>query len=442
MADSDTTVTVLRRDALQIPTLVVSATTPSGELTVALGLEPLIAGSAPECDLVIVDPRVSRQHCRLCVDERGITVRDLASKNGTFVREVSVVEALVAPGVPITIGSTRIVVRVEGAPSVVPLSLSASFGGVIGSSLAMRALFAQLERASASDATVLVVGETGTGKEILARAIHEASPRRDGPFEVLDCTAVAPDLLEAELFGWVRGAFTGAHESREGVLARAQGGTLFVDELGELPLELQPKLLRALEARQLRQIGSNEWRSFDARIVCATHRDLRAAVASGSFREDLYYRVAMIRALVPPLRDRKPDIPLLVERFLAEQTPPRTLDDLPPGAMALLLAHDWPGNVRELWNTVARLALFPSIEQAIEDMASTGGGTASKVTLSRLPLRDARALVVEHFEREYVASKLREHAGNVSRAAESMGVSRQFLHRLMDRYAIVREPAW
>jgi transcriptional regulator with PAS, ATPase and Fis domain len=437
----DTTLTLLRRDALEVPSLSLTASDASGEVArVPLALRPLVVGSAPDCDVVIADPQVSRQHCRIALGEQGIEILDMGSKNGTYIRDVAIVEARVGPGVPVTIGSTRLTVQVDGAPTVVPLSLSASFGEAIGGSLPMRALFAQLTRAASTDATVLLVGETGTGKELLARALHDASPRRAGPFEVLDCAGVSPSLLEGELFGWTRGAFTGALTARDGVLLGAHGGTLFVDELGELPLELQPKLLRALEARQVKPLGGNEWRSFDARIVCATHRDLRADVAAGTFREDLFYRVAMVEARVPPLRERRQDIPLLVERFLSEQQPPHAIDDLPPGALSLLLSHDWPGNVRELWNTVARLSLFSEID---EEMGSVPApATLSTLRLGTLPLREARALVVEHFERQYMTSKLREHAGNVSRAAESMGVSRQFLHRLMERYGIRRDPAW
>jgi transcriptional regulator with PAS, ATPase and Fis domain len=254
---------------------------------------------------------------------------------------------------------------------------------------------------------------------------------------VLDCAGAGAALLEADMFGWREGAIPGAAEARDGILRAAHGGTLFVDAIGELPLDLQPKLVRALDTKQVKPLGGCEWYPVDVRILCATHHDLRAEVANGRFREDLFYRVAAVQAWVPPLRARKQDLPLLVERFLAEQRPPRTLDDLPPNTMSLLLAHDWPGNVRELWNTVTRLSIFPD-----DEVGRAHDPWSSGAAMPDLGLREARALVVEHFERHYVARKLREHAGNVSRAAAAVGVSRQFLHRLMERYAIQRsEPA-
>jgi transcriptional regulator with PAS, ATPase and Fis domain len=296
----------------------------------------------------------------------------------------------------------------------------------------MRALFARLESAAATDETVLLLGESGTGKELLARAIHDASARKDGPFVVFDCSAVAPTLVEAELFGVVRGAFTGADRDREGILEQAGGGTLFLDEVGELPLDLQPKLLRVLEARQFRRVGANTWRPFQARVVAATHRDVAARVKTGEFRQDLYYRLAVLAARVPPIRERLGDIELLVERFLAERRPPLTVHDLPPHGLAMLLAHDWPGNVRELRNALTRMVVFQDASAGLDPLA--GEGTADP--LIRLPLREARQQVIERFEQTYLAAQLRVHRGNVSRAAEAVGVSRQFLHRLIERHGL------
>jgi transcriptional regulator with PAS, ATPase and Fis domain len=438
MRDSPPTLTALRSDALELPALRVIVVPPKGRaLEATLAVAPLVLGTSPDCDMVVHDPRVSRRHCELTLTERGVVLRDLGSKNGTFVGEVQIIEALLAPLAKATIGSTSVTVNLVGERSVVPLSTSARFGEALGGSIPMRALFARLERASATLETILLLGESGTGKELLARGIHDASPRKDGSFVVFDCSAVAANLVEAELFGYVKGAFTGAQSARAGLLEQANGGTLFIDEIGELPIELQPKLLRALEAKQIRKVGANGYVPFDARVIAATHRDLQGRIASGAFREDLYYRLAVVEAIVPPLRERKDDIGLLVERFLAAQVPPRSFLDLPPNALELLKAHHWPGNVRELRNTVARLVLFPHLgEQAIAKASPRRKEAAGVEQFASLPLREAREMVVEQFERSYLAMKLREHKGNVSRAAESMGVSRQLVHRLMERYGV------
>jgi transcriptional regulator with PAS, ATPase and Fis domain len=431
------TLTTLRTNAVEMPSLEVVVTPPKGkDITARLAVAPVVVGSSPECDLVLSDPRVSRRHCDVTLSARGVTVRDLGSKNGTILGDLSIVEAWLPLGRKVVVGGSTLVVRMVGAPSILPLSTSASFGSALGGSLPMRALFARLERAAATAETILLLGESGTGKELLARGIHDGSPRRAGPFVVFDCAAVAPNLVEAELFGFMKGAFTGANQARAGLLEQANGGTLFIDELGELPVDLQPKLLRALEARQVRRLGGTGYVAFDARVVAATHRDLQSRVASGAFREDLYYRLAVVEAIVPPLRERRDDIPLLVERFLAAQSPPRTLADLPPNALDMLKAHHWPGNVRELRNTVARLTLFPDLGEGAIVHAKPRPGDGGLGDLTRLPLREAREVVLEQFERAYLVARLREHGGNVSRAAEAMGISRQLVYRLMERYGI------
>jgi DNA-binding NtrC family response regulator len=458
-----------------LPSVRVTLVLPSGSTVEApLGMDPLVVGTSPECDLVAVDPRVSRKHCELRMTRRGIVLRDLGSKNGTSIGEVAILEVILPVGVSATVGNSRISARLSGDPSVVPLSRSEHFGEAIGKSVAMRALFATLKRAADTSETILLLGESGTGKEVLAKSIHAESPRKDGPFVIFDCSAVAPNLVESELFGHSRGAFTGAVTAHAGLLEQAEGGTLFIDELGELPLDLQPKLLRALESRKVRRLGSSEWRAFDARIIAATHRNLRARVAEAAFREDLYYRLAVVEVHVPALRERKEDIPLLAERFLAAQSPARSLADLPPHALELLAAHDWPGNVRELRNTVARLVLFPDLtadllgaaarsrplpetpparksdpsaatraqgEGAIGPPSAAGGSDADGGigALVELPLFEAREMVLEQFERRYLAARLRKHGGNISRLAESIGVSRQLVYRLIERYDLRSE---
>jgi len=398
-----------------------------------LGLEPLRVGSGPDCALVARDPGVSRVHCELTLTEEGVRVRDLGSKNGTFVRDVRIHDALLPQDAAVHLGSSRLEALAPLAPRTLPLSLAPRFGEAIGASPLMRAVFALLERAADSDAPVLLLGETGTGKELLARAVHAHSPRKDGPFVVFDCGAVAPSLIEAELFGYVKGAFTGASAPRKGLLEEAHDGTLFLDELGELPLELQPRLLRALETKTVRPMGANAYRPADARVVAATHRDLRAKVAAQTFREDLYFRLAVVLAQVPPLRERREDVPLLIAHFLSRQSPPRALEDLPPSLVSLLQSHPWPGNVRELWNTVTRLVLFPGMgEAAIEKGASPGTADA----LHRLEWKEAREAAAASFELGYLRARLAQRGNNLSAMAREMGVSRQFLYRLLDAHGL------
>lgn len=435
------TLTLVREDgqeSVELPAARVRLSGPGREdVLVALGLRPVVVGSSPECELVVDDPYVSRKHCQLSLTARGVVVKDLGSRNGLWLEQVRVVEAVMGPGTAVSLGQLTLTVEARGEPVRMPLAMGTHFGEAVGSGVAMRVLFARLQRAAQTDEPVLLLGESGTGKELLARAIHQASPRRGGPFVVFDCGAVAPSLIESELFGYEKGAFSGATGSRVGLLESASGGTLFLDELGELPLELQPRLLRALESREVRPVGSNQVRKVDLRIVAATHRDLLARAGAGEFREDLYYRLAVVEARVPPLRERREDIPLLVERLLAQRTPPCVLADLPANTLEMLVAHAWPGNVRELRNTLARLVLFPGSGS----LGSLGAPASGRVKeepegLAALPFHEAREAVVADFERRYVAEQLREHEGNVSAAARAMGVSRQFLHKLITQHGL------
>jgi DNA-binding NtrC family response regulator len=440
--NTTTTLTLIReagQECVELPSARVRVASPGrAEATVALGLGSVVVGSGTDCDLVIDDLYISRRHCQLELTAGGVVVRDLGSRNGTWVRKMRVLEVVLPPGYDIDLGRFTLTVETEGAPLRMPLLARHQFGQAVGKSIIMRALFARLERAAQTDEPVLLLGESGTGKERLAEAIHQASPRRDGPFVVFDCAAVTPSLIEAELFGHGKGAFSGADNARVGILESANGGTLFLDELGELPLDLQPKLLRALESRQVRPVGANRMRPLDIRIVAATHRDLQARVSAGEFREDLYYRLAVVEARVPPLRDRREDIPLLVERLLAQRTPPCTLVDLPANTLEMLAAHSWPGNVRELRNTLTRLILFSGNDglSLPPGEANSEAAMQAAATPFLLPFHEAREAAIADFERRSAAEHLRVHRGNVSAAARAMGVSRQFLHKLITEHGL------
>lgn len=434
--------------AVLVPNVRITLTSPSRQDVYAtLGLEPLVLGSGVGSDLVVADRQVSRKHCELKLTPRGIVVRDLGSKNGTFIDHVPIIEAILDFGRVARIGNSQFKASAAGTPAIVPLSAAGRFGEAVGNSIVMRALFAKLERASATAETILLLGESGTGKEVLARAVHDASPRKNAPFVVLDCGAVSPSLLEAELFGHTRGAFTGAANARAGLLEEAGHGTLFIDEIGEMPLDLQPKLLRALEAREIRRLGATESRPLHARVIAATHRNLRTRIADGTFREDLYYRLAVVEMQVPALRDRKEDIPLLVEHLLQRQQPGARVSELPPQAMNLLVAHDWPGNVRELRNVVTRLLLFPDLVGDVFD--TMGRNTADRTpapapsdahgnmqALLKLSLKEMRELALEQIEARYLKEKLRLHRFNISRMAEDIGVSRTLVYRLLERHGL------
>lgn len=444
---ADLTLTDIRVDAVDLPGVRLTMQSASGHRSeCSVGLAPVVVGSGAECDLRCDDPRVSRRHLELRQSPRGLLLRDLDSKNGTFVDRVRVEAVYVDPAHEITIGSTKLRVHVDVKKrQTLPLSRLPSFGAAIGTSVQMRALFALLARVAATHETVLLLGESGTGKELLARAIHDASPRAGGPFAVLDCSATVPTLMESELFGYVRGAFTGAVQSTAGVFEAARGGTVFIDELGELPLDLQPKLLRALESRQIRRVGANEWTPIDVRIVAATHRDLRARVADGTFRMDLYYRLAVVEGLVPPLRERREDIDLLVQHFLQAQG--RSLAELPPNTLAMLRSHDWPGNVRELRNAVAVAFALSAEDEEIDvaahlgalsegPAATTAGAGNIAISFRGRPFQEAKRDVLARFERDYFAALADDSKGNVSEMARRAGMERAHVRAYLRRHGI------
>jgi DNA-binding NtrC family response regulator len=400
---------------------------------------PLAVGSDLGCELVLGDPAVSARHFALEPTPRGLLLRDLGSTNGTVVDGYRVEAIYLAGSAEIAAGETRLRLEAEsGAPLELPLSSRTRFGALLGHGQAMRHVFAVLERVAASEATVLLEGESGTGKELAARALHESSARRGGLFVAVDCGALPAGLIESELFGHARGAFTGAVAARAGLLEQADGGTLFLDEIGELPLDLQPKLLRALETRELRRLGEAQPVPFDARLVAATNRNLQREVELGRFRQDLYFRLSVIRVRMPPLRERREEIPRLVAHFMSELGRDPT-QRLPDSLLEMLIAHRWPGNVRELRNVVERLLLIPGMKPDFYLGERAPAERAAEVGVPlplELPFHEGKRTWTERFEREYLACGLARAGGNISELARASGLSRQSCHRLLARYGL------
>ncbi len=416
----------------------------------------IVIGSSPDSDLALNDPAVSRAHAAIEVDERGYRLKDLGSKNGTFAAGMRISEVYLDHGATFRVGATTLDCGTTGEEVEIRFSGKGTFGNLLGRSMVMREIFALLERVSPTDYTLLVEGESGTGKELVAEAVHKNSGRADGPFVVVDCSAIAPHLIESELFGHVKGAFTGATGTRKGAFDAARGGTLFLDELGELPVDLQPKLLRALESREIKPVGSNDTVKTDARIIAATNRNLIHEVRQGNFREDLYYRFAVIKVALPSLRERPEDIPMLVEHCLASanEMAGRGDVDVSYKTMEKLKRHRWPGNVRELKNFVERAVLLapgdlietkflnagglerPGVKDAQEDSASA---LARAALDEDMPFKDAKQRLVEEFEKAYWSDLLERTNGNVSKAARVAGVHRKSVEYILKKLDLTRE---
>jgi two-component system response regulator GlrR len=395
-------------------------------------------GSHALCSLVVRDPLVSRFHCEIRCDRHGAHLRDTASLNGTQIDGVRVVEAMLDHGQRVKLGGTTI--RFDQ----LALSAASRFELLVAESTPMRQVFAVLERAAASTATVLLEGETGTGKTAAARSLHQRSPRRDKPFVIVDCGAIPANLLESELFGHEKGAFTGAVDRRIGAFEEADGGTLFLDEIGELPAELQPKLLSVIENKAVRRVGGTGTRPLDVRLIAATNRDLRGELNSGRFRPDLYFRLAVLRVEIPPLRARADDLGPVARQLLATlgATPAQIARLTDADALARLRQAPWPGNLRELRNYLERCLVFDEALPLGEDGAAVPGaptepsaGAASDISL---PFAEAKANALAHFERRYLADLLRQHHGSVVHAAGAAGIDRTHFYRLMRRHGLNR----
>jgi len=396
-------------------------------------------GSGRENGLVLSDRRVSRVHLTLRVEKDAIRVIDEGSKNGTFLDGVRVQDAFARPDSTLRVGESALRLGMLDDVLHLPLSLHERIGNLIGRSVPMRRVFSLIEQVARSDARLLVEGETGTGKELVAEAVHQMSRRAAGPFVVVDCSAVSATLIESELFGHVRGAFTGAVSDRAGAFEAADRGTVFLDEVGELPLNLQPNLLRVLERGEVRRLGSNVTQRIDVRVVAATNRTLAREVDRGRFREDLYYRLAVISVHLPPLREHPEDIPLLVQHFealLADRHPGAKLPDALVEAFA---ARSWPGNVRELRNAVERAlslgSLFSPASASEESRSSPPPPVGLAIDLEE-PLLAGLARVKEAYEKAYIEAMLKKVGGNITQAARLSQVDRKTIQRAVGFYKL------
>jgi transcriptional regulator with GAF, ATPase, and Fis domain len=423
----------------------------------------VLVGSAPGSGVLVQDSTVSRVHAELEVRQDGLWLRDLQSRNGTFIEGLQVTGARVPDKAKIRVGSTELFVDYDLTKKrPIELSSTDTYGKLIGASLPMRELFASLARIAPMDAPALIRGETGTGKELVARAIHDTSPRAQKPFVVVDCAALPENLLDAELFGHAKGAFTGAVGARTGAIEAAEGGTVFLDEIGELPVAMQPKLLRVLESHTVRRLGESAHRSVDVRFISATHRDLLAMVGRGEFREDLYFRLAVIPIEVPPLRDRKDDIELLVNHFFKKAGGEGRVD---PQLVRELVDRPWRGNVRELRNFVDRaralgakeaLAMASQSVRSSVERIEAAAPAPMRESSSSLPVgpaatpvfqaddprvfeqayKDFRESWIDSGEKEYVRRLLLRHSRNVAAAAREAEVDRTYIYRLIRKHEL------
>lgn len=400
------------------------------------------------------DQSISATHFEIKAEEEGFILRDAGSTNGTMLGGCRIKEVYLASNVTFRAGNTTFKIEPLDEVVEIPLSEDEHFEGVIGRSPVMREVFATLKKVAPSELTCLIEGDTGTGKERIARAIHDASRRQNGPYVVLDCSAIPKDLMESYVFGHEKGAFTGAHEQRPGAFEQAEGGTLFMDEIGELDMSLQPKLLRVLENREFKRVGGTEKLTSDVRVIAATNRDLRAKVNEDEFREDLYFRLSVIEIDLPPLRDRREDIPLLVEHFLdevAEKRPDRPRMRLTADAMDMLMEYSWPGNVRELQNVIRRAANLASGKSIERPDLQLSGDMASAVQMDDEPERidddharltvdltkefkEAKQDLLDGFEQAYLSRMYEMHDENISQASDAAGLTRYHFRELLKKH--------
>jgi transcriptional regulator with GAF, ATPase, and Fis domain len=416
----------LPRD-LRLPAFSIKVTEgPDAGTSFQLGVSEVHVGTLQGNHVVLTDPTVSRCHLTITVTPDGnFRLRDHDSSNGSLVGNVRLKEGYVKGGAQVRIGKTILSIDLltggEGIRE--DLSQEDRFGAVLGTSVPMRRIFAALPKIAQSSSTVLIEGETGTGKGLLAQAIHEASPRSGGPFVVLDCAALPPTLIEDELFGHVKGAFTGAISERAGHFEQASGGTIFIDEIGELPLDMQPKLLRVLEERTVQRVGGINRKKIDVRVIAATNRDLRTEVNRGAFRSDLFYRLNVVRIHIPPLRKRPGDVDHLARHFYSQRNAGQTI---PSDLLNALRVQSWPGNVREL-SAAVECATLPKIDNE-QDQDATPSADVS--------FCDAKQQAEEQWEEQYVRELYARAGGNLSLAARLVRMDRSHLRKMLHKYGV------
>jgi DNA-binding NtrC family response regulator len=401
-----------------------------------IGPEITVIGRNEACDLVLDDKRVSAVHVELVATERGVRVRDLGSRNGTFLGDTRIGEVYLLKPTLFTVGESLLEFSPTG-PETVDIPDVAAFGPLVGSSAGMRAVFERCRKAAPTELTVLILGETGCGKELVAQAIHQASNRANKPFVVVDCGAIPPSLAESALFGHERGSFTGAVDKRVSPFVEADGGTIFLDELGELPVDVQPKLLRALAEQRIKAVGSNNYRPVNVRVIAATRRDLVREVNAGTFRSDLYFRVAQLRVELPPLRERLEDVPSLVRKMMTDIGDKDAYARITSDSLERLMRHDWPGNVRELRNVVSVALAFGKegpldLAQHLAPLVASSDSTPTRGRT----FQDAKRDVLARFEREYFTALYAECSGNVSEIGRRAAMERAHVRGYLRRHGI------
>jgi len=409
---------------------------PAPVTQIEIGPETNVVGRNEACDLVLDDRKVSAVHMELVATERGVRVRDLGSRNGTYLGDTRVGEVYLLKPTRLLCGDTLLEFT-PTTPEQVAVPEAAEFGPLVGKSAAMRTVFERLRKTAPTELSVLIMGETGTGKELVAQAIHEASSRAHKPFVVVDCGSIPASLAESALFGHERGSFTGAVDRRISPFVEADGGTIFLDELGELPIDVQPKLLRALAEQRVKSVGSNLYKPVNVRVVAATRRDLVREVNEGTFRSDLFFRVAQLRVELPALRSRLEDIPALVRRMMNDLSDKGAYERTTNDSLERLMRHDWPGNVRELRNVVAVALAFGKegpldLAQHLAPMVQSSDSTPTRGRT----FQDAKREMLARFEREYFTALFAECAGNVSEIGRRSAMERAHVRGYLRRHGI------